>query len=162
MILATVGTQLPFPRLIDTLERLARRHGLHIVAQTCADPVAGRTIEQHRLIPPERFAALASQARLIVGHAGIGTIFTGTRAAKPIIVIPRRAALGEHRSDHQLATAAALEDYPGIYVAWNEAALERLIMTPGLAPARLAPSTARQALVSEVAAFVRCPEPALD
>ena len=47
--------------------------------------------------------------------------------ARPILIMPRQAALGEHRNDHQLATADRLKDRTGVFVAADEAALsERL------------------------------------
>jgi hypothetical protein len=34
--------------------------------------------------------------------------------------MPRKAALGEHRNDHQMATAKWLNGRTGIVVAWDE------------------------------------------
>ena len=60
-------------------------------------------------------------AEMIVSHAGMGTILTALRYRKPILILPRKAGFGEHRNDHQLATAKWLEHRQGILVA-NEAA----------------------------------------
>jgi UDP-N-acetylglucosamine transferase subunit ALG13 len=46
------------------------------------------------------------EATAIVAHAGIGTILTGLEMGKPLLVMPRKASLGEHRSDHQMATVS--------------------------------------------------------
>lgn len=50
----------------------------------------------------------------------MGSILTALRYKKPILVLPRRADLGEHRNDHQLATAKWLSNRAGLTVAWNE------------------------------------------
>jgi len=57
---------------------------------------------------------------MILAHAGMGTILTAVDLGKPILVMPRRADQGEHRNDHQLATARQLQDVLGLCVAWDE------------------------------------------
>lgn len=154
MILATVGTQLPFPRLVSALDRIAETHGLRVVAQTCGDLPGARAIEQHPFFEPARFAELAGEASLIVGHAGIGTIFAASRAGKPLVLYPRRAALGEHRNDHQMATAAAMEGRSGVAIAYDDTALERLLMADNLPPFRPGASPGLPQLVAAVREFV--------
>jgi UDP-N-acetylglucosamine transferase subunit ALG13 len=63
------------------------------------------------------------EAELVVAHAGMGSIITALRYQRPLLIMPRRAALGEHRNDHQVATAKWLIDRPGIEVAWDESEL---------------------------------------
>ena len=127
MILVTVGTQLPFTRLIGILDELAPKLGRPIVAQIGDDPVIPRHIEHHRNMAPAQFETLFRQANLIVAHAGIGTVLAAKKHRKPIIVFPRRAAMGEHRNDHQLATARQLVQHVGVYVAQDGAELEALL-----------------------------------
>jgi UDP-N-acetylglucosamine transferase subunit ALG13 len=154
VILATVGTQLPFPRLLRVLDRIAAEHGLKIVAQTCGNLADARALDQREFLAPSEFAVLAASARVIVGHAGIGTIFAAARLEKPLILFPRRAALGEHRNDHQQATAAAMADRTGIHIAWDDADLERLLLARDLAPLVTASSPSRERLVATIAEFV--------
>ena len=52
-------------------------------------------------------------ADAIIAHAGMGTILTALEMGKPLLVMPRRAELGEHRNDHQLATAMRFADLGG-------------------------------------------------
>ena len=42
----------------------------------------------------------------------MGTILTGLDLGKPVVVVPRLAACGEHRNDHQLATVEKLQRFP--------------------------------------------------
>jgi UDP-N-acetylglucosamine transferase subunit ALG13 len=71
----------------------------------------------------------ARTADLIVSHVGMGSILTALRFRKPIVVFPRRAELGEHRNDHQLATAnwLAAAPYRGVSVAWTVEELHALL-----------------------------------
>jgi UDP-N-acetylglucosamine transferase subunit ALG13 len=134
VILATVGTQLPFPRLIEALDQLAPRLEYSIVAQTGRTELKARNIVQYDTIAPRQFDELFLQARTVVAHAGIGTVLAARKHRKPIILFPRRASFGEHRNDHQLATANQLMGRSGIYVAWTEAELEALLLQGDLAP----------------------------
>ncbi|KQN04300.1 glycosyltransferase [Sphingomonas sp. Leaf25] len=128
MILVTVGTQLPFDRLIRAVDEVAPRLPMPVFAQIGR----GRYQPQHcrfaANVPPVEFDDLLRQASLIVGHAGIGSVLMAQKMGKPLLVMPRRIAFGEHRNDHQLATARALEERPGIYVAFDEEALQQRLL----------------------------------
>ena len=62
------------------------------------------------------FDELFEQASLIISHAGMGSILTALSSAKPVLIMPRRADLNEHRNDHQLATAKKFADKNGCFV----------------------------------------------
>lgn len=123
MILVTVGMQLGFDRLIAAMDALAPELGMPVIAQTGKGSFQPQHMDARAKIAPAEFEALVEQSRLIVSHAGIGTVLTAARFARPIILVPRRADRGEHRNDHQLATVANLAGRPGILVAMDEAAL---------------------------------------
>jgi UDP-N-acetylglucosamine transferase subunit ALG13 len=57
----------------------------------------------------------------------MGSILTALQYQRPIIILPRRARLREHRNDHQLATAKWLRGRQGIYVAWDETQIAELL-----------------------------------
>lgn len=154
MIFATVGTQLPFPRLLAALDRIAGTHGLELVAQTCEPGGNYRHLQASAHLDPVTFEGNARAADRVVGHAGIGTILTARRVEKPLILFPRRAALGEHRNEHQLATVNSLAHRTGIYVALDEAELETLMLRTDLAPLRGQESQSRAALIERLKAFI--------
>jgi UDP-N-acetylglucosamine transferase subunit ALG13 len=133
VILATVGTQLPFPRLIQALDQLAPRLGEEVIAQTGKPDPGLRHVVQHDNLPPRQFDELFQTARTVVAHAGIGTVLAARKYRKPLILFPRRAAFGEHRNDHQIATAEQLAGRPGIHVAWTAEELEALLLNRDLA-----------------------------
>lgn len=123
MIIVTVGMQLGFDRLIAAMDALAPRLGMPVIAQTGKGSYAPRNMEARETIAPAEFETLVGQARLIISHAGIGTVLTAARCRKPILLMPRRADMGEHRNDHQLATVRKLAGRPGIVVALDESEL---------------------------------------
>ncbi|MGR3540545.1 MAG: glycosyltransferase [Hasllibacter sp.] len=135
MILVTVGTQLPFPRLLAAMDALAAGLDEEVIAQAGPDPDGYPSLQVHRQIAPGAFDALATRARVLVAHAGIGTVLTARAHGVPLVAMPRRAALGEHRNDHQMATAARLEGRAGIAIAWEAGDLPPLVADPGAAPA---------------------------
>jgi UDP-N-acetylglucosamine transferase subunit ALG13 len=57
----------------------------------------------------------------------MGSIISALRYAKPIVVMPRRAAFGEHRNDHQSATVSRFASRAGIYVANDESQLRATV-----------------------------------
>ena len=65
-------------------------------------------------------------ARLVVAHAGVGSVVSAGEQGKPIVVLPRRAALGEHTSDHQVETIGWLRGKPGVHVAGTRSRPARL------------------------------------
>lgn len=121
MIFVTVGTQLPFDRLVRVVDEWAGRSGrADVVAQVGPGLYVPRHIRHQAFISPPEFSRNIEAAKLIVSHAGMGTILNALGLGKPILVMPRRANLGEHRNDHQLATARRFKELGRIMVAMDE------------------------------------------
>lgn len=155
MILVTVGMQLGFDRLIEAMDKLAPDLGQPVIAQTGKGRYSPQHMEARIRIAPADFEAMVEQSSLIVSHAGIGTVLTAARFGKPVLLMPRRAALGEHRNDHQLATVRNLEGRPGILVAMDEAELaDRIHEGLSLNEVTQAPSPHAEQLRSAVTRFV--------
>lgn len=105
MIFVTVGGQLPFDRLVRTVDDWAEERGRDdVFAQIGASDDPPGHIPWERFLSPTDFRAKAREADVIIAHAGMGSILTALELGKPIVVMPRRAHLGEHRNDHQWAT----------------------------------------------------------
>lgn len=145
MILVTVGMQLGFDRLITAMDKLAPDLGMPVIAQTGKGTYQPQHMAARARIAPAEFETLVGQCRLIVSHAGIGTVLTAARCEKPILLMPRRASLGEHRNDHQRATVSKLAGRPGILVAQDETEL----------PARIAEGLALTNWQAQQSATVR-------
>ena len=72
------------------------------------------------MLEPAEFRERLTASRIIVGHAGMGTILSALQYSKPILVMPRRGSLGETRNDHQMATARQLLEMGKINVAFDD------------------------------------------
>lgn len=155
MILVTVGTQLPFDRLIRAVDEMAPTLDETLFAQT------GKTLYQPlhmgfaAYVEPIAFDTMARTCSRIVAHAGIGTVLLARRYGKPIILMPRRASLREHRTDHQVATAAALRHRPGVYIANEVADLRDLLTRPLDPPATELDYPGRDQLNRTLSDFIR-------
>ena len=161
MILVAVGTQFAFDRLIQTVDEWALSTGtMDVVAQIGPSSFSPRRIRTHTFLPPKEFEVLFQRAELIVAHCGMGSILSALSYGKPIIVMPRSAAKGEHRNDHQNATARRFSDQPGVTVAWDEIELRRCldrlkgIAAGGTSFAPLRPKAPRE-LTDRLRAFLR-------
>jgi UDP-N-acetylglucosamine transferase subunit ALG13 len=155
VIIVTVGMQLGFDRLIRAMDTLAPTLGMPIIAQTGKGTYRPRNMEARTKIAPAEFEILVGEARLIVAHAGIGTVLTAARCTKPILLMPRRANLEEHRNDHQLATVRKLAGRPGILVAMDETELpERIEEGLALRDHAAAQSPTARQLHAALAAFI--------
>lgn len=120
MIFVTVGTQLPFDRLIRAVDTWAvAKERMDVFAQVGPSGYRPQHIRSKGFIDAQEFRSLVSEATLMVAHAGMGSIITALEANKPIVVLPRRADLNEHRNDHQLATAKRFASLGVIHVAFD-------------------------------------------
>jgi len=124
MIFVTVGTDSPFDRLVKVVDRWAAETGRSdVFAQIGKGAWEPETIPFAHFLEPNEFKERFSEASVIVGHAGMGTILSALHGGKPILVMPKKASLGEQRNEHQLATARRLNDMGKINVAFDEADL---------------------------------------
>lgn len=118
MILLSVGTQLPFDRLVTAVDRWAAQHAdQEVFAQIGPSTYVPTAMKSETFIDPIRFSALQAQASLMISHAGIGSIINAMEMGKPIIILARDHKRGEHRNGHQLSTVKRFAHLPGVYAA---------------------------------------------
>ena len=104
MILVTVGSsQLPFDRLLRAVDLLPRDEEL--VVQHGASSVLPRGARCESFLPFDELGALVRQARVVVTHAGVGSILLALSSGKKPFVVPRLRSFGEVVDDHQLECA---------------------------------------------------------
>jgi UDP-N-acetylglucosamine transferase subunit ALG13 len=126
LIFVTVGTELPFDRLVGVVDEWAGRTArADVFAQIGDSHRRPQHIRYKTFIEPAEYARRFADADVIVAHAGMGTILSALQFQKPILVMPRRAALQEHRNEHQLATARRLAALGKITVALDDEELRR-------------------------------------
>ena len=124
MIFVTVGTELPFNRMVRVVDEWTARTGRSdIFAQIGDTDWFPTTMPYCNFLEPSEFAARFAEASVIIAHAGMGTILSALHAGKPILIVPRRASLGEQRNEHQLATARRMREIGKIAVAFDETEL---------------------------------------
>jgi UDP-N-acetylglucosamine transferase subunit ALG13 len=130
VILLACGTQEPFDRLVRAMDQWVAAHGTPVfgqLGQLAAESYRPSHFPWAGLLAAPEFEARFAAAPLIVAHAGMGSIIGALSVAKPIVIMPRKAALGEHRNDHQLATVAKFRNRQGVFVADDETMLEATI-----------------------------------
>ena len=150
MIFLTVGTQLPFDRLVQIVDDVAPSLGEDIFGQIGRGRYQPTNIEICDFLSPEAFATKLRSARIVIGHAGIGTLLSAKSVMKPVLVMARRADLGEHRNDHQSATAAQLGRTPGVHVFESEDQLRALLLQDDLPAMSGERTEAHNALIAHV------------
>jgi UDP-N-acetylglucosamine transferase subunit ALG13 len=107
VIFVTVGTCEPFERLMLAVDEL--RLDERVVVQTGLSSTIPRHAETVDFLPYDELVALVREARLVVTHAGVGSILTALlNGAKPVVV-PRLGRHGDAVDDHQLELAERLE-----------------------------------------------------
>ncbi len=154
MIFVTIGTQAPFDRFIRIVDEVAPLLGEEIIAQVHQLGFEAQHIKTVNFLAPDEFNELFEKARLIVSHAGMGTILSALQQKKPIIIFPRIAALGEHRNEHQLATARKFKELGSVYVAMNEEELKSLLLRKDLKPLAEIGEYASPSLIESIEEFI--------
>lgn len=134
MIFLTTGTQLPFDRLVRSVDAVASELEEAVFGQIGSGIYRPTNFSYAKFLSQHDFSTRFEAARLVVAHAGTGSILAGIKMEKPVVVMPRRADLGEHRNDHQLATAEHLRDLPGLYLATTTSEIRRFLSDPELQP----------------------------
>lgn len=153
MIFVTIGTQIPFDRLIKILDRIAPELDEEIYAQALRGKYKPKHFKLIDFIEPDEFEKVFAQARLIVAHAGMGTILSALRNSKPLVIFPRIASIGEHRNEHQRATALMIKEKNYAYVATNEKELRELLHMD-LRPLKKIGEFASESLVKSLKDFI--------
>jgi UDP-N-acetylglucosamine transferase subunit ALG13 len=96
----------------------------------------------------DEFERLIQQSSLLIMHAGAGSVIHALRTQRLPIVMPRRAAKGEHIDDHQLEFATALASTGEVLLACNTAELRSAVRVALASPGRRA--TAPTQLVQHI------------
>ncbi len=156
MIFVTVGSDIPFDRLVRTVDRWAnQRDRRDVFAQIGHGGWRPGFIEHAAMLEPAEFTRRLTASRIVVGHAGMGTILSALQYSKPILVMPRSGALGETRNDHQFATARQLQEMRKINVAFDDDELfESLDRLDELTPNHPIPPHADEGLIRALRDFI--------
>ena len=157
MILVTVGTQGAFDRLVKTVDAWAGDNpGQEIFAQIGPSEYRPEHLQFAESMDPAKFEQLLNKADVVISHAGMGTILKALELGKPVLIMPRRASLGEQRNEHQLATAERFKEMGVVRVAADENELrQELDQLASLGAAQRIGSSASPQLLDRLGSFLR-------
>lgn len=112
MIFVTVGTHnQPFNRLIEKVEQL-KESGLikeEVVQQIGYSPFSSESSKVVQFLTAEDMAYNVANARVVITHAGPGSINLIETMGRPFLIVPRNYLYGEHVDNHQVLFASFLE-----------------------------------------------------
>lgn len=127
MIFVTVGNHYQgFDRLIKKMDEIAGKIDERVIMQigfTTYKPVNAKYFTF--LEDFEEILKLNRDARVVVSHAGAGSIVTALKQKTPVIVVPRLKKYNEHMNDHQLEIAKAMSEDKNVTVVHDIVSLER-------------------------------------
>jgi beta-1,4-N-acetylglucosaminyltransferase len=108
MILVTIGTSVPFDRLLRAVERIGTSEP--IVAQRGDSTWCAAGVQCVDFWRYEELVDHIRRARVVVTHAGVGSILTSLHEGKRPIVVPRLRRFGEAVDDHQVELGRRLHE----------------------------------------------------
>ena len=156
-LFVTVGAQMPFDRFVSAMDAWAAAHPEHeVFAQIGESSLLPAHMQWTKFVAPDEFGARCEWADVLVGHAGIGTLFAALERGKRVLVMPRHSALRETRNDHQIATAREFGARTSVWVAWDDEALDEQLnaMLGADASGGAISSDASPALIRRLADFI--------
>jgi UDP-N-acetylglucosamine transferase subunit ALG13 len=107
MIFVTVGTyDAPFDRLLHALAELPPGEELIVQHGSSAVRPAGALCFDFR--PFDEIVAQVRAARVVIAHAGVGSVMIALANGRRPVVMPRLGRFAETSDDHQLAFARRL------------------------------------------------------
>lgn len=105
MILVTLGTQdKPFNRLLENIDKEIEKGNIkdEVIVQAGYTKYQSKNMEIYDLLDRDEFQRVINKCDLLITHGGVGSILSGLKNNKKIIVAPRLSKYGEHMNDHQL------------------------------------------------------------
>jgi len=131
MILVLLGTfQIEFPRPLMVIEQLLQENKLQekVIVQNGFTNFNSSLLDMRPFMSSEELDQLYKESRIIITHAGTGSLMKGIKMGKKIISIPRLKKYGEHIDDHQLEIHTELANLQYIY-PWNDGdSLEKILI----------------------------------
>jgi UDP-N-acetylglucosamine transferase subunit ALG13 len=125
MIFLTVGTVMPFDRLVKAVDEAveAKIITMPVFAQIGETNLMPRNMEYASVLEKRDFDRKVEEAEYMISHAGMGSITMALEQKKRLLVMPRRRQYREHVNDHQVATARKFGELGHVLVAYAAAEL---------------------------------------
>jgi len=131
LIFVSVGNHyLGFDRLVKKMDEIAGEINEKVIMQIGCSRYKPFNAEYFDFIDNfEEILRLNREARVVVSHAGAGSIITALNQETPIIIVPRLKVFKEHLDDHQLEIANAFSNNKNVRVVHNVESLNLYINT---------------------------------
>jgi UDP-N-acetylglucosamine transferase subunit ALG13 len=150
MIFVSIGTSEPFERLLAALGGIAADEELIVqCGESSVRPHRATCVE---FLAFDDFVELVRRARVVVCHAGVGTIMVAIASGKRPVVVPRLPQYGEAIDDHQLVLARRLASAGIVTLVEEPERLEQVIAAATLTPVTELASP--EGLVSELRDYI--------
>jgi len=127
LIFVTVGQARDFSRLVEKVDEIGGKIKEEIVIQQGQTRYIPKNCKHFEFVSRDEFLKYVKRARIVITHAGVGSIITSLNCGKPTIVVPRRKKYNEHRNDHQMDIARELERSGKVTVCFDVNRLEEKI-----------------------------------
>jgi UDP-N-acetylglucosamine transferase subunit ALG13 len=159
MIFASVGSVLPFDRLVRAVDDWAAENPAHeVFLQIGQGEYEPRHVPWVRLMTHEEYRRRLQDCSLFVAHVGIGSILQALEERKQMLALARHRSLGEHTTDHQLHTASRFNNVAGLRIVEDASALQSamsLLVGRPMTPADGIATHASKQLLDNIASFLR-------
>lgn len=126
-IFISVGTQLPFDRLIKRVEQaFVNKPEFKLIYQVGVGGYKPSSGEVFETLTPLQYSKAMGECDVLIAHCGTGSIVSSVEFSKPLICMPRRAEFGEHRNNHQVDAASKM-DANAFYVLEDDLDLYEIV-----------------------------------
>ncbi len=124
MVFVTLGTQdKDFSRLLKAIdaeiEKGIIKEKVVVQAGYMYGKYESKNMEMFDLVDRDKFAEMMAECSYLITHGGVGSILTGIKASKKVIVCPRLSKYNEHMNDHQVQIVDEFSK-AGYILAYNE------------------------------------------
>lgn len=128
MIFVTVGLHTQeFERLIKKMDEIAGKIDEKVIMQIGHTKYKPKNAEYFDFESYEKIQALNREARVVVCHAGAGSIMSVLEQGTLVIAVPRLKKHGEHIDDHQLDLVRTLAEEGKILAVYDVDDLEKAL-----------------------------------
>ncbi|WP_231582860.1 PssE/Cps14G family polysaccharide biosynthesis glycosyltransferase [Methanosarcina sp. MTP4] len=125
LIFVTVGSHYQgFDRLVKKMDEIAGKIDEKVIMQIGNTKYKPVNAEYFEFAEYSKIQKLNSDARIVVSHAGVGSILTALEQKTHLIIVPRLKKYDEVVDDHQLEIAKELSENPNVTVVYDVEYLE--------------------------------------
>ena len=148
MIFVTVGGMRGFERLVCQMDLIAGELEEQVMMQIGSTDYEPRNCDYFRFMSRNDMEKLYADARVVVCHAGTGSILTALEHNKPLVLVPRLRKYGEVFDDHQLEIASEMQSR-GITVVYDISNLQSAVENVDIGPIEIKGETALVHMLKE-------------